>query len=334
MQNPLEWLPLVEQAEAKLIVNLRAEVAANVTGLPAAVRSAVAAETSRIIADFEKQEQRRTEVLRKLASGRTDLVPLAFLVESQATREYLEETDRDSHNRAFEEGARECVRALKRAILAGRITLRTRSGVPCGQSLRWWCDEDETLKSLHEFMPHSRLMVRVSDAREWWLSEVGYDIPPYLQIVPGGSTPPESSESSEAELAPADEVREVAVPARAPEVDCERHESGLTTTNAPSNEKRRTGFTKAVFAACEAVRPRPGQTLKDAVTEYLAEDKDETGFILSTGPRYTFAWAAKGGDRTADEGSLDTAIREWRAEKKRLGGARMAEGGTRETKVE
>ncbi len=146
----------------------------------------VRAQLERIRAEGEQQiEKLRADAVAealamalRLRGSDADLIPLRLMCEHLALEVMHAEPLGRRKRVAHYETARVAVKNAKAAIRAGTMTPRNQgAGLPL--DLARWCAEDETLRTLEEFMPHSRVMVRRSDARNWFES-MGVDVPGFL----------------------------------------------------------------------------------------------------------------------------------------------------------
>jgi len=168
----------------------------------------VRAQLERIRAEGEQQIERlRADAIAEALAmaqglrGRdTDLIPLRLLCEHLAYEAMQAEPLTRRKNVAHYETARVAVKNAKAAIRAGNMTPRDQgAGLPI--DLSHWCAEGETLRSIKEFMPHSRVMVRRSDARKWFES-MGADAPGVLQCKQIPTAPAEEQPAEREAPAP------------------------------------------------------------------------------------------------------------------------------------
>lgn len=162
----------------------------------------VRAQLERIRAEGEQQIEKLradaiTEALamaQRLRDSDNDLIPLRLMCEHLALEAMHAEPIARRKHVAHYETARAAVKNAKAAIRAGIITPRDQgAGLPL--DLAHWCSEDETLRPIDELMPHSRVMIRRSDARNWCES-MGVDVPAFLhckqtQAAPAQEQPAE-----------------------------------------------------------------------------------------------------------------------------------------------
>lgn len=158
----------------------------------------VRAQLERIRAEGEQQIERlRADAIaealamaQRLRGRDTDLIPLHLLCKHLAHEAMQAEPLIRRKQIAHYETARIAVRNAKVAISAGSMIPRDQ-GAGLAMDLSQWCAEDETLRAIDDFMPHSRVMVRRSDARNWFES-MGADLPGFLPRE-ATSTPPTPS---------------------------------------------------------------------------------------------------------------------------------------------
>ncbi|MHB1372297.1 MAG: hypothetical protein ACYCWL_00220 [Thauera sp.] len=157
----------------------------------------VRAQLERIRAEGEQQiEKLRADAVAealamalRLRGSDADLIPLRLMCEHLALEAMHAEPLGRRKRVAHYETARVAVKNAKAAIRAGTMTPRNQgAGLPL--DLARWCAEDETLRTLEEFMPHSRVMVRRSDARSWFES-MGVDVPGFLHCKRKQAAPAE-----------------------------------------------------------------------------------------------------------------------------------------------
>lgn len=168
----------------------------------------VRAQLERIRAEREQQiEKLRADAVAealamelRLRGSDADLIPLRLMCEHLALEAMHAEPLGRRKRVAHYETARVAVKNAKAAIRAGTMTPRNQgAGLPL--DLTRWCAEDETLRTLEEFMPHSRVMVHRSDARNWFES-MGVDVPGFLhckrtQAAPAQEQPAELAAPSQ-----------------------------------------------------------------------------------------------------------------------------------------
>lgn len=135
----------------------------------------------RIEAKLEEQRELELRRIVAIAHGQNDLIPLGMLVESASIEAHKVQLQESKKDLAAYSSGRTFIRAAKRAIAAGQLTLREEGlGIPIEPSyVSAWCCEDETLSPLEKMMPRSDVMVRVSEARAW-LESIGARIPAWL----------------------------------------------------------------------------------------------------------------------------------------------------------
>ena len=157
----------------------------------------VRAQLERIRAEGEQQIEKLradaiTEALamaQRLRDSDNDLIPLRLMCEHLALEAMHAEPIARRKHVAHYETARAAVKNAKAAIRAGIITPRDQgAGLPL--ALAHWCNEDETLRPIDELMPHSRVMIRRSDARNWCES-MGVDVPAFLHCKQTQAAPAE-----------------------------------------------------------------------------------------------------------------------------------------------
>lgn len=169
----------------------------------------VRAQLARIRADGEQQiEKLRADgiaealaVWQRLRGSDADLIPLRLVCASLALEAMKAEPLPRRKQLAHYETACVAVRNAKAAIRAGIMTPREQgAGLPV--DLSHWCAEDETLRTLEEFMPHSRVMVRRSDARSW-LESIGAAVPSFLHCKQTQAAPTQEPDENAAPEPPA-----------------------------------------------------------------------------------------------------------------------------------
>lgn len=165
----------VDQIFSKIYAGLPPEAKAKV--------DQIRAEGAQDIRDREIEFEAR---IKQVLKGTCRLMPISELAWSAVFAAHRAEPLESRKDLAAYESGRAFIRAIKAALLDGRLVAREQgSGIPVND--RSWCLENDTLLSLPKMMPHDRLMVRTDEVKAW-LEKMGIAIDafPLLKLATEG----------------------------------------------------------------------------------------------------------------------------------------------------
>lgn len=232
----------------------------------------VRAKIDRIRADGERQikqlcDDGTAEALamwQRLRGSDADLIPLHLVCASLAHEAMKAEPLPRRKQLAYYETAQAAVRTAKAAIRAGVMTPREQ-GARLPLDLSHWLVEDETGRTLEEFMPHRRAMVRRSDARSW-LESIGADVPSFLHCKPTQAASAQAPDENAAPATAPSDTRDEAL----------REYDALLAGGSGKNEAARQVWEKYRI---------PRSTLRDQLKRRDANAKRPCGALLSQAQR-------------------------------------------------